>query len=190
MSGGHTKVIRRIERLWYIVSSILVVLILLCALILVGLRISGFQMFTITSGSMEPNYPVGSLIYTHPVDASSLKQGDVITFANSESTVVTHRIAEVITETDTNNEATLKFRTKGDANDAADGKLVHYKNIIGTPSIVIPGLGYTAYYLQRPPGIYIALIVCTFLIASIIIPSIVKHKTRKEATAAPAKIPS
>ncbi len=179
MSGGHIKVKRRLERIWYLTSTAGVLLILIFTIILVALRLSGFQIFTITSGSMEPDYPVGSLIYVAPTNIENLQAGDVITFMNNENTIVTHRISEVITETIAN-EQVVKFRTKGDANSSADSKLVHYKNVIGTPAITIPFLGYISYYLQHPPGIYIALIIGTFLISIIIIPSLLKHRRKEQ----------
>ena len=171
------------KRVWYLLSSYLTIAIAVVALFLVGLRVFGYQMFTVTSGSMEPNYPVGSLIYTRPVVATELKEGDVISFMNNETTVVTHRIEEVVSEVDATGETVLKFRTKGDANAVSDSRLVHYKNVIGTPTVVIPKLGYLAYYLQRPPGIYISLIVCTFLISLIFIPHITKLKGKEQTIA-------
>lgn len=168
------------QRFWYLSSTIATIIVAVFALLLVCLRIFGFKMFTVTSGSMEPNYPVGSLLYTTPVDPETLEKGDVITFMNNETTVVTHRIEEVVRETSTNGTETLKFRTKGDANSVADGKLVHYKNVVGKPVVMIPYLGYVAYYLQRPPGLYISLIVCTFLVTLIIIPYIIKPKGKEQ----------
>ena len=158
------------------ISNILVIMILIIAILLVTLRIFGFNAYTIMSGSMEPSYPVGSLIYTTNVNPSELHEGDVITFMNDETTIVTHRIKEVITETTSSGESVLKFRTQGDANSSPDGKLVHYKNVLGTPTISIPYLGYISHFLQRPPGIYIAIIIGTFLISLIIIPSVTKRK--------------
>ena len=51
----------------------------------------------------------------------------------------------------------IRFRTKGDANEAEDAGLVHYKNVIGVPVFTVPYLGYVADYIQHPPGTYIAL---------------------------------
>ena len=40
------------------------------------------------SGSMEPNIPVGSLIYVKTVEPETLRKGDVITYLVAENTVV------------------------------------------------------------------------------------------------------
>ncbi len=182
MSGGNVTIKRRLQRAWYLSSSFAVTIVLIFAVLLVTLRLFGFQMFTVTSGSMEPQLPVGSLLYITPASIANIKTGDVITFLSNEKTVVTHRVTEIITETDNKGNIVTKYRTKGDANSYTDNKLVHEKNVIGTPAVVIPLLGYISYYLQRPPGLYLALIVGTFLVTLIIIPYITKPK-RKEQTA-------
>ncbi len=167
---------RTVRRYWGIVSTILVALVVALAVYLVAMRLLGYSLYTVMSGSMEPAYHVGALIYVKNVDTSTLEKGDVITFvADENNTIVTHRIDEVIKEED----GTLKFQTKGDANDVADAKLVHYKNVLGTPTAQVPLLGYLAYYIQRPPGIYIALAVGVLLLAMIIAPAMNKGKEHK-----------
>ena len=128
----------------------------------------------------EPNYPVGSLLYVQPVDYRNLKVGDVISFvANDDKVVVTHRIAEIVP--DENDASVLRFRTKGDANESPDANLVHYKNVIGTPMIVLPYIGYVAHNIQQPPGIYITLVVGTLLLAWTFLPGTLEER-RKTAS--------
>ena len=124
------------KKLLQIISTILVALVVLLAVALVGVRLAGIRTFTVLSGSMEPTYHVGSLIYVKKVDSAAIRPGQVITFMLDENTVATHRVVEVVPDED--DPSTLRFRTKGDANDAEDGSLVHYKNVIGTPVFTIP----------------------------------------------------
>ncbi len=146
---------KALKRIWNVVTTILVTLVVVLALLLVGVRLIGMNVFTVLSGSMEPAYHTGSLIYVKDVDYRDLKEGDVITFMLDEDTVATHRIVGIVPdETDS---SVIRYRTKGDANDAEDGSLVHYKNVIGTPVFSIPKLGYVANYIQNPPGTYIAI---------------------------------
>lgn len=152
----------------------MVAIIFVFAVILVGLRLFGYSLYTVMSGSMEPEYHVGSLIYVKSIDTNELKEGDVITFvADENNTIVTHRIEKIVNEN-----GTRKFQTKGDANEAADAKLVHNKNVLGVPTFQIPILGYLAFYIQRPPGIYIALVAGTLLLAAVIAPTINKGKEK------------
>ena len=49
-------------------SALTVVFGFVLALLLVGVRLFGMQVFTVLSGSMEPTYQTGSLIYVKDVD--------------------------------------------------------------------------------------------------------------------------
>lgn len=127
----------------------------------------GFQVYTVLSGSMEPAYPVGSLIYVKETDVTQLSEGDVITFKLTEKTTATHRITEVISEG--GNQAELRFRTKGDANEEEDKNLVDSGDVIGEPVFTVPYLGYLATYMQTPPGMYVAIAVSASIILLVIL---------------------
>ena len=161
---------KSIIKVWNVFTSALVALVVILALLLVGVRVFGMQVFTVLSGSMEPVYHVGSLIYVKETDPMTLQPGDVITFMLDEDTVATHRIVDVIP--DEEDPSVIRFQTKGDANDAVDGSLVHYKNVLGTPVFTIPKLGYLASYIQNPPGTYVAISAGAVLLALVFLPDL------------------
>lgn len=171
-----------------VISTVLVALMVLLAVLLVGVRLVGFRVFTVLSGSMEPTYHTGALIYVREVDPFTLKAGDVITFLLDEDTVATHRVVEVVP--DGEDPSVIRFRTKGDANETEDGALVHYKNVVGTPVFTIPYLGYVANYIQKPPGTYVAVSAGAVLLILVFLPDIFaddKKDREKKETAAPRK---
>lgn len=152
-------------------STILVTAVVVLALLLVGARLIGLNVYTVLSGSMEPTYHVGSLIYVKKVDTNTLKDGDVITFMLDEDTIATHRIVDVVPDED--DPSILRFQTKGDANEDVDGSLVYYKNVVGTPVFTIPMLGYLASFIQSPPGTYAAIAVGALIILLVFLPDLV-----------------
>ena len=158
------------KKIWNVVSGILVALVVLLALLLVGARIVGLQVFTVLSGSMEPTYHTGSLIYVKKVDPYTIREGQPITFMLDENTVATHRVVGIVS--DEADASVIRFRTKGDANEAEDGSLVHYKNVIGTPVFTIPYLGYVADYIQHPPGMYVAISCGAVLLLLVFLPDL------------------
>ena len=161
---------KTIKKIWNWISGVLVGIVVLLAIALVGVRLIGLEPYVVLSGSMEPTYHVGSLIYVKDVDPNELESGDVITFMLDEDTVATHRIVEVVPdETDS---TVVRFKTKGDANAAEDGSLVHYKNVIGSPVFTIPQLGYVANYIQNPPGTYIAISAGAILLLLVFLPDL------------------
>ena len=175
-----------LKKIWNVISSILVALVVLLALLLVGARVVGLQVFTVLSGSMEPTYHTGSLIYVKKVDPYTITDGQPITFMLDENTVATHRVVGIVP--DEEDPTVIRFRTKGDANEAEEGSLVHYKNVIGTPVFTIPYLGYVADYIQHPPGMYIAISGGAVLLLLVFLPDVFasdkdeeKKKKRKKS---------
>ena len=167
-----------IRKIWNIFTSALVVLAVLLALLLVGARLIGLQVFTVLSGSMEPTYHTGSLIYVKKVDATKLSEGTVITFMLDEDTLATHRIVGVVP--DEEDPSVIRYRTKGDANESEDGGLVHYKNVVGTPVFTIPKLGYLANYIQHPPGTYVAISAGALILLLMFLPELLGMLTGDE----------
>lgn len=155
----NTKTIRFLKSL----STGLVILAMIFAFLIAGVRIFGVQVYGVLTGSMEPSYPTGSLIYVKRVDASDLRVNDVITFSISPNVIATHRIVEIVP--DESNPTIVRYRTKGDANKDVDASLVSANNIIGKAMFAIPKLGYLASFIQQPPGIYVAILVCGLMIA-------------------------
>ncbi len=162
------------KKIWNIVSTVIVALVVLCAVFLMGSRLLGYQYYTVISGSMEPEYKVGDLLYVKKVDPSNIKIGDPITFILNEDLVVaTHRVIDIDTENQ-------RFYTKGDANDIADGDPVHFKNVIGVPQFAIPKLGYVSDFVQNPPGTYITVGVGLVLILLVFLPDMFVKKKADE----------
>ena len=170
---------RSLKKIWNGISSVAVALVVLLAILLVGARLVGLQVFTVLSGSMEPTYHVGSLIYVKKVDPYAIEVGQPITFLLDEDTVATHRVVGVVPDED--EPGVIRFRTKGDANAAEDGSLVHYKNVIGTPVFTIPYLGYIANYIQNPPGTYIAISAGAILLLLVFIPDLFSDGKKKDS---------
>lgn len=164
----------KIKKIWDTITTTLVVLIVIFTVFLVGSRLMGFQVFNVISGSMEPTYSVGDLLYVKDVDPNDIRVGDPITFVLNEDLVVaTHRVVEIDAENQ-------HFYTKGDANETADAAPVHFKNVIGVPKFSIPLLGYVSDYIQHPPGTYVAIGLVVLLIAAVFIPDLLKKKDSTE----------
>lgn len=159
-----------LKKIWSIVSTALVVLMVLCAVFLMGSRIMGYQCYTVISGSMEPEYSVGDLIYVKKVDVNTIEVGDDITFILNEDLVVaTHRVVRVDAENQ-------HFYTKGLANEIEDSEPVHFNNVIGVPQFSIPKLGYVSDFIQNPPGMYITIGVGVILILAVFLPDMIGKK--------------
>lgn len=172
---------KALAKLWNIVSTILVVLIVILAILLGGVRLVGLRPFAVLSGSMEPAYHVGSLIYVKACDPADVEVGDPITFVLDEDlNVATHRVIEIDAENQ-------HFYTKGDANNAPDGAPVYFKNLIGRPVFTIPYLGYFSNWITNPPGMYIGIAAAGVFLILLFLPDVLKKADEADRRAAEKK---
>lgn len=171
---------KSLKKIWNVITTVVVTVVVIITVLLAGARLMGLQVFSVLSGSMEPTYHVGALIYVKPVDPYTITPGQAITFLMDEDSVATHRVVGVVP--DEEDPSVIRFRTKGDANTAEDGSLVHYKNVIGTPVFTVPYLGYLASYIQNPPGTYVAISVGAVLLLLMFLPDLFSSEDSKEAS--------
>lgn len=187
-----------IKKLWNVISMILVIAMVLLAIMLVGVRLVGLTPYSVLSGSMEPTYHVGSLIYVKDIDPADIEIGDPITFVvNEDLLLATHRVVNIevlttkeeevlddngqpvldadgnpVTEEVALDEPTYYYQTKGDANEDVDGTPVHYKNVVGTPIFSIPYLGYLSSWLQTREGTIMGISIALVLLILTFLPDL------------------
>lgn len=166
-----------------IITSIPIAAIVLLAIVLASSKLAGLQLYTVLSGSMEPEIMTGALLGVKEVDPETLEVNDVITFKLTGTTTATHRIIELVP--DENDPDIIRFRTKGDNNDDPDNSLVDPADVIGTPVYNVPHLGYAMSYVQSPQGICVtvavgALLLLLMLISDVIFDVDEEKKKKKE----------
>lgn len=172
------------KKIWDVVTmAVLIVLLAGIALLYVP-QWFGIEPMVVLSGSMEPTYPVGSLLYVKHVQKDSIKKGDVITFLLDDQIPVTHRVVEVDKKKHT-------YTTKGDANNTVDGSPVTFEKVIGTPVVHVKQAGYLADKISRPAGKigYIAAIIVDLILmvmGDLIWPKSKKEGRKYEKTPKPA----
>lgn len=135
---------RIINKIWNIVITIaLIAMVVAVGLIFVP-KFFGNEPLIVLSGSMEPTYPVGSVLYVSHIDKAEVKDGTPITFYLDDETLVTHRVVRI------NDDGT--YVTKGDNNDIEDAGSVSFDRILGTPKFHIVKLGILADKLSSTSG--------------------------------------
>ena len=107
--------------------------------------ILGIRSFVVSSGSMQPALPVGSVLFIRPALIYSVG-------------VVTHRIVGKSIQTPEN-----IYRVAGDANPQPDSALISQSEIIGRSFSHLPVLGRVAGFTQSRLGFLTLLLIPTFL---------------------------
>ena len=119
-------------------------------------NIGGVLPLIVLTDSMFPEIEKGDLIICHTLDASEVKEGDVISFfdpAGNGTSIVTHRVIEIINEN-----GKLSFRTKGDGNNAEDKDPVPAENLVAAYDFRIPNAGYVAVFMQSTEGLLVCVV--------------------------------
>ncbi len=172
-----------VKIIWNALTTVLVAAVVLLAILLAGVRIVGLTPFAVLSGSMEPTYQVGSLIYVQKVTPESIRDGDPITFVLNEDLVVaTHRVVAI-------DSANSLFYTKGDANDVPDAAPVHFENLLGKPIFTVPKLGYVSSFLSTQKGMILAGTAVLVLLILVFIPDLLKKAEEADKRASVSKTP-
>ena len=127
-------------------TAILILIILLCLPFTIP-KIMGGQIYTVISGSMEPEIPVGSLVYVEGAKPEDMEAGDVVAFygGRDANAIVTHRVVE-------NRVIMGELITKGDANQTNDMNPVDYDNFIGIVKWSVPKVGAVAQIMAGREG--------------------------------------
>jgi signal peptidase I len=107
----------------------------------------GGHALTVLSGSMVPEFAPGAMVVDTPAKASSLRVGDVITYATIDAVsgtpiLITHRIVEVRSAS-----GAPTFITRGDANDSADDRPVEASQVRGKVWYAVPYIGTARNFL-------------------------------------------
>ncbi|MCG1008414.1 signal peptidase I [Halorubrum lacusprofundi] len=104
--------------------------------------------YVVQSGSMEPAIGTGSVVFVAERPAEKIGEGDVITFADSQTgPTTTHRVIEKH-----QGESSIRFRTKGDANEDPDPEPVYRDEIVGVVTLSVPLIGYLIGFAQSQLG--------------------------------------
>lgn len=68
-----TAMNKTIKKVWNTFTWALVLCVFILAMLLAGIRLFGFSPYAVLSGSMEPTYHVGALIYVKKVSPETIK---------------------------------------------------------------------------------------------------------------------
>ncbi len=96
---------------------------------------------------MEPAIQTGSVVIVHPIVPDTIQKGDIIMYYSPDRTsLITHRVVDV------KSEPTLRFITRGDANNNSDINPVVPGQIVGIVAFTIPYLGLLTQFIKTPLG--------------------------------------
>lgn len=145
----------------------------------------GYSFLQVQTGSMEPEFRIGTVVVAKKIDTRELEVGDIISFYSTEEDirgrVNTHRIVEITS----NMSGAPVFITKGDANESNDPLPVSSINVVGKVVYNIGTVSGSVLSVLRNPKIIfffivLPLIFITFGEAVNLVTIILKSKEEQE----------
>ena len=138
------------------IINIILTLFIIVGLSVLILYIVGIKPYVVISGSMESNIKIGSISFINTrYPFEKINVGDIIAFKR-DTIFATHRVVEITEE---------GFKTKGDANNVVDGKIVLEKEYVGKNILSIPKIGYIIQATQTKAGKVILITTIVFILA-------------------------
>lgn len=157
---------------WWKLANVLGVLLLIAIVVpfvvfAVPQAVGADHSYVVTSGSMEPSIPLGSVVIVKQAPTEQIEVNDVITFQTGEDQRTTHRVIDI-----TEQDSQRAFQTKGDANEDPDQSLVVPGQTaelegrvmtVGGHLVAIPFLGYVITFMNTQTG-FVALVAIPFVL--------------------------
>lgn len=120
-----------------VTTLVLLLAVVICLFVVVQsmskgyVRVGGYSLFRVVTGSMEPTIPVGTVLLAKETPIQNVEADDIVCFRStnpgSEGMIVTHRVMGVYETPD----GVRCLRTKGDDNPSMDITPVTQANLIG-----------------------------------------------------------
>lgn len=155
-------------------SAFVTAVVVFMAAILVTVKLLGWNLFSVSSDSMSPQYPIYTLVLVRQAEPEEIKAGDVITYVfNEKGVLVTHRVTKNHAENQT-------FITKGDANNCEDAP-VRWENMVGKVVLGIPFLGGPLSFLTAEKHRSAVIAVCVGISAFSLAWDVLNEKSRKKS---------
>ena len=147
-----------------ILSVIITILLVLVFFVILVQKLSnnrfnlgGCGIYTIASGSMEPEYRVRDLILATRIDSNEIKVGDDIVYLGKLESVagkiVTHRVINKESR-----DGKLYFRTKGISNELTDPE-IDDTQILGVVKGKLHLLSFCSHIINSPLGLLLVIVI-------------------------------
>ncbi len=149
--------------------------------------IFGYQIFRVSSGSMEPELMIGDVILVKEADVEDIQKGDIVTYKGEEGDFddkfITHKMIEDPQLVD----GEYVFKSQGILTGALPDPIWYEDQLMGEFVCKVPFIDNVYTFFLKPYGLMIFILLIVILFGYELISLIVSYKTLDELEYADSK---
>lgn len=176
-----------VKKILGILGTILLVILLAVVIVMFNARISGeapsvfgYQIFRVSSGSMEPELMIGDVIIVKEADVQDIQKGDIVTYKGEEGEFrdkfITHKMIEDPLLVD----GKYVFHSQGIYEGAVPDPEWHEDQLLGEYVCTVPYIDSVYNFFLKPYGLITFVLIIIVLFGYELISLIVSYKTLDE----------
>lgn len=176
-----------VKKILGILGTMLLIILLAVVIVMFNARISGeapsvfgYQIFRVSSGSMEPELMIGDVIIVKDADASDIQKGDIVTYKGEEGEFrdkfITHKMIEDPQLVD----GKYVFHTQGIYEGAVPDPDWYEDQLLGEYVCTVPYIDSVYNFFLEPYGLITFVLIIIVLFGYELISLIVSYKTLDE----------
>lgn len=184
----------KFKKIFNILGTVLLVVLIAVVIVMFNARISGeapsifgYQIFRVSSGSMEPELMIGDVILVKEADVEDIQKGDIVTYKGEEGDFddkfITHKMIEDPQLVD----GEYVFKSQGILTGALPDPIWYEDQLMGEFVCKVPFIDNVYTFFLKPYGLMIFILLIVILFGYELISLIVSYKTLDELEYADSK---
>ena len=178
---------KTIKKIFSVLGFMLLIILIAVVIVMFNARISGeapnvfgYQIFRVSSGSMEPELMVGDVILVKTVEPGEIHNGDTVTYLGEEGDFKDKFITHKVVEEPICEDGTYVFQTQGIYKGAIPDPLWDEEQLIGKFVCKIPYINEVYNFFLKPYGLVTFILIIIVLFGYEMIALILSYKTLDE----------
>lgn len=174
----------KVKKIFNILGTILLIVLVAVVILMFNARISGeapnvfgYQIFRVSSGSMEPELMIGDVILVKDAKPEDVKAGDIVTYKGEEGDLddkfITHKMLEDPVYTDGH----YIFKSQGVAEGTLPDPDWYEDQLVGVYVCKIPFIDSVYSFFVTPYGLITFVLVIVLLFGYELISLVISYKT-------------
>ncbi len=175
------------KKLLKILGTILLIVLIAVVILMFNARLSGeapsvfgYQIFRVSSGSMEPELMIGDVILVKKADVEDIQKGDIVTYKGEEGDFANKFITHKMIEDPQYVDGEYVFKSQGIVEGALPDPVWYEDQLLGELVCKIPFIDSIYSFFLKPYGLMTFILVIVLLFGYELISLVVSYKRLDE----------